>query len=70
MLCHIRVALSLCFKARVNECEAIDMKMTFYSSENKTHFHQKIFALSFILKERDLGLENGLLFIAVSHPEP
>ena len=46
------------------------MKTTFYSRANKTHFHQKDFALSFVLKKRDLEFENGLLFIAVSRPEP
>ena len=46
------------------------MKTTFYCRANKTRFHLKDFALSFVLKERDLELENGLLFIAVSHPEP
>ena len=43
--------------------------MTFYSRANKTHFHLKDFPLSFVLKERDLKLENDLLFIAVSRPE-
>ena len=52
MLGHFRVALSLCFKARLNECEAIAMKTTFYSRANKTHFHLKDFPLSFVLKER------------------
>ena len=70
MLGHFRVALSLRFKARLNECEAIAMKTTFYSRANKTHFHLKDFPLSFVLKQRDLELENDLLFIAVSHPEP
>ena len=46
------------------------MKMSFYSRANKTHFHWKDFPLSFVLKERDLELENSILFIAVSHPEP
>ena len=70
MLGHFRIALSLRFKARLNECEAIAMKTTFYSRANKTHFHLKDFPLSFVSKERDLELENDLLFIAVSHPEP
>ena len=70
MLGHFRVALSLRFKARLNECEAIAMKTTFYARANKTHFRLKDFPLSFVSKERDLELENDLLFIAVSHPEP
>ena len=44
--------------------------MTFYSCANKTHFQLKDFPLSFVLKERNLELENDLLFIAVSRPEP
>ena len=35
------------------KCEAIDMKMN-YSRANKTHFHKKVFALSFVLKIRVL----------------
>ena len=31
------------------KCEAIDVKTTFYSHANKTHFHKKGFALSLIL---------------------
>ena len=30
--------------------EAIDMKMIIYSHANKTHFHNKGFTLSFVLK--------------------
>ena len=32
------------------KCEAIDMKMSFCSHANKTHFHNKGFVLSLILK--------------------
>jgi len=32
------------FQSEAN-CNDIDMKMSFYSHENKTHFHQKCFAL-------------------------
>ena len=35
------------------KCEAIDVKMN-YSRANKTHFHKKGFALSFVLKLRVL----------------
>ena len=35
------------------KCEAIDVKMN-YSRANKTHFHKKGFALSFVLKIRVL----------------
>ena len=38
---------------REAKCEAIDMKMN-YSRANKTHFHKKGFALSFVLKIRVL----------------
>ena len=30
-------------------CEAIDMKMTFYSPANETYFHKKGFSLSLVL---------------------
>ena len=35
--------------------EAIDMKMGFYSHANKTHFHEKGFALSLVFKVRVFG---------------
>ena len=44
-----------CLKARLNECEAIAMKVTFYSRANETHFHWKDVALSFVSKESDFG---------------
>ena len=44
-----------CLKARLNECEAIAMKVTFYSRASETHFHWKDFALSFVSKESDFG---------------
>ena len=34
------------------KCEAIDMKMIFNHDANKTHFHNKVFALSLVLKVR------------------
>ena len=34
------------------KCEAIDMKMIFNYDANKTHFHNKSFALSLVLKVR------------------
>ena len=37
------------------KCEAIDMKMVFYCDANKTHFHNKGFALSLVLKVRFFG---------------
>ena len=43
------------------KCEAIDMKMIFNYYANKTHFHNKGFALSLVLKVRFLELGNGLL---------
>ena len=36
-------------------CEAIDMKMIFNYDANKTHFHNKGFALSLVLKVRFFG---------------
>ena len=41
------------------KCEAIDMKMIFNYDANKTHFHNKGFALSPVLKVRFLELGNG-----------
>ena len=43
------------------KCEAIDMKMIFNYDANKTHFHNKGFALSLVLKVRFFELGNGLL---------
>ena len=48
---------------RQAKCEAIDMKIIFYSHANKTHFHKKGFALSLVLKVRVLELENGLSLV-------
>ena len=38
-----------------SKCEAIDMKMMFNYYANKTHFHNKGFALSLVLKVRFFG---------------
>ena len=37
------------------KCEAIDVKMIFNYDANKTHFHNKGFALSLVLKVRFFG---------------
>ena len=37
------------------KCEAIDMKMIFNYDANKTHFHNKGFALSLVLRVRFFG---------------
>ena len=37
------------------KCEAIDVKMIFNYDANKTHFHNKGFALSLVLKVRCFG---------------
>jgi len=37
------------------KCSAFDMKMSFHSHANKTHFHKKGGALGLILKVRVLG---------------
>ena len=37
------------------KCVAIDMKMIFYYEANKTHFHNKGFALSLVLKVKFFG---------------
>ena len=56
------------------KCEAIDMKMIFNYDANKTHFHNKGFALSLVLKVRFFGtrkwpirLQNSLSF-SCEHP--
>ena len=43
------------FQSEVNY-DDIDMKISFYSHENKTHFHKKCFGLSLILKVRVVGI--------------
>ena len=45
---HLRVAWNLCFKARLNAKTLI--WKCFYSHANKTHFHNKGFALGLVLK--------------------
>ena len=39
------------------KCSAFDMKMSFHSHANKTHFHKKGCALGLILKVRVLGTQ-------------
>ena len=46
------------------KCVAIDMKMIFNYDANKTHFHNKGFALSLVLKAKFLELGNGLLHLS------
>ena len=41
--------------------KAIDMEIIFYSHANETHFRKKRFALSLVLKVRNLKPGNGLL---------
>ena len=41
------------------KCEAIDMKMIFYSHANKTYFHHRGFAVSLVLKVRVFGACKG-----------
>lgn len=45
---------SLCFKARLS-ANPIDMKMSFYSQANDTHFHKKGFSLGLVFKVRIFG---------------
>ena len=44
------------------ECEAIEIKIIFYSHANKTRFHKKSFAFCLVLKWEFLELGNGLLY--------
>ena len=46
------------------KCEAIDMKMIFNYDANKTHFHNKGFALSLVLKVRVFGTRKWPIFKA------
>ena len=48
------ICLKPLFQSEV-KCEAIDMKMIFNYDANKTHFHNKGFALSLVLKVRFFG---------------
>ena len=57
---YFRVASSLCFKSEA-KCEAIDTKMIFNYDANKTHFHNKGFALSLALKVRFFPRKRRLL---------
>ena len=52
------------------KCEAIDMKMIFNYDANKTHFHNKGFALSLVLKVRIFGTRKWpiLHYVAASPP--
>ena len=44
------------------KCEAIDMKMIFNYDANKTHFHNRGFALSLVLKVRFFGTRKWCIF--------
>lgn len=46
---HFQVATSFCFKARLSVWTT-DMKMIFYSQENKSHFYKKLHLASFGLE--------------------
>ena len=45
------------------KCEAIDMKMIFNYDANKTHFHNKGFALSLVLKVRFFGTRKWPIYM-------
>ena len=48
-------------------CKAIDMKMFFFSHGNRTHFHNKGFAHSLVLKVRVFGTQNAPFKTSGSH---
>ena len=48
------------------KCEAIDMKMIFNYYANKTHFHNKGFALSLVLKVRFFGTRKWPINVVAS----
>ena len=45
------------------KCEAIDMKMSFNYDANKTHFQNKGFALSLVLKVKFFGTQKWPLVL-------
>ena len=61
---YFGVAQSFCFKARP-KCEALDMKMIFYSQEKKTHFYKKGFALNLVWTCEFFQLVNGVIIIKI-----
>ena len=58
---HFRVPKKSHFQSEA-KCEAIDMKMIFNYDANKTHFHNKGFALSLVLKVRFFGTRKWRIF--------
>ena len=52
------------------KCEAIDVKMIFNYYANKTHFHNKGFALSLVLKVRFFGTRKWPICFPVSSNSP
>ena len=61
---HFRVPKKSHFQNEA-KCEAIEMKMIFNYYANKTHFHNKGFALSLVLKVRFFGTRKWPIFRAV-----
>ena len=51
------------------KCEAIDMKMIFNYDANKTHFHNKGFALSLVLRVRFFGTRKWPIILALRASE-
>ena len=49
------------------KCDAIDMKMIFNYAANKTHFHNKGFALSLVLKVRFFGTRKWPIWKGAGH---
>ena len=58
------VAQRFCLKARP-KCEALDMKMIFYSQEKKSYFYKKDFALNLVWTCEFFELGNGLIIIKI-----
>ena len=54
------------FQSEAN-CEAIDLKMSFYSHANETHLHKKDFALSLVPKVRVFGAQKWPLCLPSKH---
>ena len=51
---HFRASTGPLFQNE-GRCSALDMEIIFHSHANKTHFHKKCYAPSFILKVRVFG---------------
>ena len=59
---HFRAPKKSHFQSEA-KCEAIDMKMIFNYDANKTHFHNKGFALGLVLRVRFFGTRKWAIYL-------